>query len=201
RHHANDSRRLAPEQYVPTDHSGIPAVAILPDGPTQQDRRRGILALIRIFKRPSDCRVDSERPEEVRRDPSNPQLSRITIAADNSCALPDSGESAEERGISTQIDQFRPRQRPSRISRRRQVTPDESKLPGVLIGKRLNQRRIENAENRCIRANPQRERQDRNRCKPRAPDKRPAGKTNVLPHCVNSGHSRWFKLNTCTAES
>src|SRR5262249_27820616 len=143
---------------------------------------------------------DSQRPEEVRRDPSNPQLSGITIAADNSGALPDSAESAEERGISTQIDQFGPRQRTSRIARRRQVSPDESKLPGILIRKRLNQHRIENAENRCIRANPQRERQDRNGGKAGSPDKRPAGKTNVLPECVNSGHDRWFKLNTCTAQ-
>src|SRR6185369_9644104 len=94
----------------------------------------------------------------------------------------ESRDALEERLLRAKVDDVRVRDLAARVAFRAIVSPKQDHSIGVIKRWRLEQHRINDAEDRRVSANPKREREHSNNRKTRPLDQAPDSKSNVFKH-------------------
>jgi hypothetical protein len=139
---------------------------------------------------PSNCWLPAEERKEARCDPHPAELFGA-IAVDLQVGPFVRGKSVEGPNFLTIGEEVCGRHRPFRLAFVRVVDPHEP--IGRVVGQRLHQHAMDDAEDRCVCADADAQRDDRDCCKPRRSQQQPSAKSNVL----DDGEHRGISFRKC----
>ena len=191
----DSDHRAAPsvERGDAPDDRGIRVEVALPRGVTQHNDSVGAGHLFACFEPTSKERLDPEQREHRRRDLQSGQTDRITLPRQR-CARQDvaghvlDGARARTHGVEIARGQRAGAARDGRtatdVGRR---SEDLHEAIGVVIRQRPQQHRADDAEDRRVGANPQRQRENRDRRESGSPPQGPEPVDHIEPQVVDPG--------------
>ena len=167
RHHADDLVRLAAERDAPPDDGCRSAELALPEIVAEHDQLV-VRAAHHLFvaRNAADFRRDAERVPEPRRDERGGDALRLADAGEVGAAHPLDVEVAADVGEHSTprapvIEVHRGDRSGIGCSLHDLDLPHADELLGIRKGERFEQDAVDDAEDRAVRADPQRERQNR----------------------------------------
>ncbi len=178
RHHRHDRIGFAVNGQRLSDGPRIAAVETLPERVAQRDHLAAVGHIVAGVDQAARRRRYAEHREEVAGHAIGEDLLRLAAAGDGGGPWRNRRERAERAIALAQGHELRPRHRRQRHGRVRVVCVNE---PGRFSeGQRLEQHRVDDAEHRCVGANPQRERKHRRQREARVPQERADAVADVL---------------------
>ena len=182
RHDADDLERVAVDENGSPDDRCIRRVAPMPEGVPEHDQSRTIRQVLLGGERSADHRRDAKRRERVRADTSDGDAFGLLIAGEVHLTFTPRGHLLQ-RPAALPIVHDLALGDPGFVERR-PLAPDHHRAVRLGPWQGLEEHRVEDAEDRGIGANPERERQDGNRGESRIPEERPRPESKVLPECL-----------------
>jgi hypothetical protein len=177
---AHNAIRFAIQSYVAADEARIGAEARHPDVVRENHELVGVGRRLCLGEGSSENRLPSERAEERRRHRKRPELLRLTARHEADAARREERRVLDRRRLRPPVDVVRNRDAGLPQPHQRVRVPDEHQPVGMGVGQRREQRLVDEAENRRIRPDPQRERQDGDDGEDRLLSERPERKSDVL---------------------
>ncbi len=204
RHHADDGDAAAVELNGAADDGRIAGEAALPETVAQDRDRVVSLRTFIVGERAPDQRRDAERREEVGRDVHADDFFRRARSGQVDAVVVERRDPLECRRALAPADEVRRREHVGAARPPRVGFPHHDQASGIAERQRLEQHRVDDREDRRVRADAQRERQHRDRREARRAQAQTDGVADVLKDVVHDGirtESRVIWLSPASAES
>jgi hypothetical protein len=180
RHDADDCVRLRGERDLPAEDFSITAKRALPCSmPEHHDRRSGGLVFLRSVGA-TEQRLDPQHIEDLGRDRHAGELLRLVALVQHRTRARESRERGEALRLLAQVCVIRERVVVPDLAFARRAAPHHHEPIGIREWQRAQKHRVDDAEDRGVRTNPERERQDRNDGEGRCFDQHPEGVFEVV---------------------
>ena len=163
----------------------VAAEARLPDAVGQDHVLVGVRLRLVLGEAAAEERLAPERGEERRRDRERPQLLRLAALGQVDAAAGEQRRVLDRGRLGLAIEVVGNRDAGLRQPHQRIGVPDEDQPVGVRIRQRPQERLVEQAEDRGVGADPERQGQDRDQGEDRLLAKRAEGVADVLHGCLD----------------
>ena len=180
RQHANNREVISIQPRGLPDNARIGPEFPPPQSVGQNHQRGRAPAVFARRKETSQLRLFREQRQEICRREGQPYLFRLGSSGDGAARRPDPADLLERAGSLAQLHHLRPGSRPARLLP--PGRPEDGQPVCLGIRQRSDQHPVDHAEDRRVRANPERQGQDPDRRKSRRLPQHARAEPYVGPH-------------------